>query len=238
MVIGHGFQFIRQPLVAAKLLDDDHDFDISEFLTGYYRRVDMQPVRSYKLSKEAFKIYQNIYDQLEQQRVNHPEHGLRAVYSKMEGQIGRFALNLHILHEIESGKSHSEISEVIPPEIILKAVDLANFYLNELYQLHKDAKAELGDLEARLKKVLDFAIEKKSVTANDVTRKFKFCKSNTQAKQILKELELLNKGSIVIEGRSFKFNSNPNSNPCNNEFYILKPIPNKEFGEKYKHKKK
>ncbi len=135
------FLFVNQPLVAATLSDDDGQFvEIRDRLTGVYRQIDQLPEMEYRLSRPAFKRYQQIYNQLEKLRVTHPRAGMRAVYSKMEGYIGRLALNLHVLWEIASGKACP--AEEIPPFILEMAIALAKFYVGQVRLIHSFSDEE------------------------------------------------------------------------------------------------
>jgi DNA primase catalytic core len=135
------FLFVNQPLVAATLSDDDGQFvEIRDRITGFYRQIDQLPEMEYRLSRPAFKRYQRIYNQLEKLRVTHPKAGMRAVYSKMEGYIGRLALNLHVLWEIASGKACPE--EEIPLYIMEMAINLAKFYIGQIKLVHSFSDEE------------------------------------------------------------------------------------------------
>jgi hypothetical protein len=135
------FLFVNQPLAMATLSDDDGQFvQIRDRITGFYRQIDQLPEMEYHLSRPAFKRYQQIYHQLEKLRVTHPRAGMRAVYSKMEGYIGRLALNLHVLWEVASGKACPE--EEIPLFIMEMAIDLAKFYIGQVKLVHSFSDEE------------------------------------------------------------------------------------------------
>lgn len=135
------FLFVNQPLQAATLHDDDGmAVQISDRLTDFYRRIDQLPVMEYRLSPQAFKRYQKIYNQLERLRVTHPQSGMAAVYSKMEGYIGRLALNLHVLWELDAGKACP--NEEIPLFIMEMAISLAKFYMGQVKLMHANADEE------------------------------------------------------------------------------------------------
>ncbi len=135
------FLFVNQPLESATLSDDDGQFvQIRDRITGFYRRIDRLPEMEYRLSRPAFKRYQCIYNQLEQLRVTHPRAGMRAVYSKMEGYIGRLALNLHVLWEVASGKACPD--EEIPLFIMEMAIELAKFYIGQVKLVHSFSDEE------------------------------------------------------------------------------------------------
>jgi len=135
------FLFVNQPLESATLSDDDGQFvQIRDRITGFYRQIDRLPEMEYRLSRPAFQRYQCIYNQLEKLRVTHPRAGMRAVYSKMEGYIGRLALNLHVLWEVASGKACPD--EEIPLFIMEMAIELAKFYIGQVKLVHSFSDEE------------------------------------------------------------------------------------------------
>jgi hypothetical protein len=159
------FLFVNQPLAAATLADDDGGgFDLTERLLDYYRAIDRLPAREYRLSREAFKRYQPVYNQLERLRVSHPSPGMRAVYSKMEGYIGRLAINLHILHELSSGKTLPD--EEIPLQHIDRAIALAKFYIGQVKLIHANCAADLGEMAPHLAKVVELSKRMDATTGN------------------------------------------------------------------------
>jgi len=135
------FLFVEQPLEASILHDDDGmAYQISDRLLHFYRLIDRLPEMEYRLSRKAFKRYQEIYNQLERLRVTHPKSGMAAVYSKMEGYIGRLALNLHVLWELDAGKECP--SEEISLSTMEMAIGLAKFYMGQVRLLHANADDE------------------------------------------------------------------------------------------------
>lgn len=135
------FLFVNQPLAAAELDDDDdYSIDINERIADFYRKIDRLPEMEYRLSHQAYKRYQPVYNQLERLRVTHPNPGMRAVYSKMEGYIGRIAINLHVLWELAAGKQCPD--KEISLFIMEKAIDLAKFYIGQVRLIHANADDE------------------------------------------------------------------------------------------------
>jgi hypothetical protein len=129
------FLYVQQPLAASFLRDDDGSaVDIVDLLAGIYRKLHSTPARQYTLSREAFKLYQPYYNRLEQMRVTHTNPGMRATYSKAEGYTGRLALNLHVLHELSTGKSTPSIE--IPVERMRQAIALMNFFIGQTRLLY------------------------------------------------------------------------------------------------------
>jgi hypothetical protein len=135
------FLFVNQPLAFAPLGDDDGQaVSIRERIADFYRQIERIPEMEYRLSRAAFKRYQPMHDHLERLRVTHSQPGMRAVYSKMKGIIGRLALNLHVLWEIDAGKVCP--SEEIPKNIMDMAIALAKFYIGQVKLIHADSDDE------------------------------------------------------------------------------------------------
>jgi uncharacterized membrane protein YgcG len=135
------FLFVNQPLVAATLSDKDgRAVRIRDRIADFYRQIDQFPEMEYCLSHDAFKRYQPVYNQLERLRVTHPQPGMRAVYSKMEGYIGRLALNLHVMWELSSGKACPD--EEIPLFIMEMAINLAKFFIGQVRLVHSFSDEE------------------------------------------------------------------------------------------------
>jgi len=148
------FLFAIQPLQAAVM--DAHDemtVQISDRITQFYRQIDRLPEMEYRLSSEALERYANIYNQLEQLRVTHAHSGMAAVYSKMEGYIGRLALNLHVLWELAAGKDCP--SAEIPLYIMEMAIQLARFYMGQVKVIH--ANSDDDSLPSHILKMIELS---------------------------------------------------------------------------------
>jgi DNA primase catalytic core len=135
------FLFVNQPLSFAPLGDDNGQaVSIRDRIADFYRQIERIPEMEYRLSRAAFKRYQPMHDQLERLRVTHPKPGMRAVYSKMKGLVGRLALNLHTLWELDSGKACPD--EEIPLFAMEMAIALAKFYIGQIKLIHADSDDE------------------------------------------------------------------------------------------------
>ncbi|MBD2336154.1 DUF3987 domain-containing protein [Calothrix sp. FACHB-156] len=207
------FLFVSQPLAASELPDDDRGIDFKELLAGCYRRIASLPKQQYTLSRAAFKRYQPVYKQLEQLRVNHSQPGMRAIYSKMEGAIGRLALNLHAI-EIAMDGSRNDLNisrndaiarTEISLEAMNKAIALAEFYIEQIKAIHADSRADKGELPALLAKLLEYANTKGVLTPLEATRKFNAIKTSPQALEHFRELESMGYGAVEKQKRNWVF---------------------------------
>ncbi|MEM6752724.1 MAG: DUF3987 domain-containing protein [Cyanobacteria bacterium P01_C01_bin.38] len=157
------FLFVQQPLVASELPDEEEGgIDITNLIAGIYRKLTLVPATEYRLSKEAFKLYQPWYNELEQKRVNDPIPGLRAAYSKAEGYTGRLALNLHVLHELSLGVTPSP---EIPVERMREAIKIMKFFLGQTKRFY----SQFDDgIAPQITKILELSNRKGWLKAKDV----------------------------------------------------------------------
>jgi hypothetical protein len=133
--------------------DDGMAVQISDRITQFYRQIDRLPEMEYHLSSKAFKRYQGVYKQLERLRVTHAHSGMAAVYSKMEGYIGRLALNLHVLWELAEGKDCP--SAEIPLHIMEMAIQLSRFYMGQVKVIH--ANSDDDNLPSHILKMIELS---------------------------------------------------------------------------------
>ncbi|MBD2616257.1 DUF3987 domain-containing protein [Nostoc punctiforme FACHB-252] len=202
-----------QPNVPSTLEDDiPLGVNITDYLAGLYRRIHNLPVIKYKLSHQAFKLYQPFYNRLEQLRVSHPLPGLRAVYAKAEGYVGRLAMNLHVLHELECNRTPDS---VIPVERMREAIELMKFFIGQVRLIH--ASVEDGDsIAPHIQKVIELSKRKQLggetgwIKAKDVqlnsTRSQR--PSPNEARNWMSQAASLGYGSLKGEGIRLEFKAN------------------------------
>ncbi|PIG93725.1 DUF3987 domain-containing protein [Gloeocapsopsis sp. IPPAS B-1203] len=206
------FLLINQPRRIAKLPDEDSsdsNIDIVEELKWFYKRIDRQPVLELKLSREAFKLYQEYYNQLEQHKF-HSYGALANVYAKHEGLTGRLALNLHVLFELDKQPKNQfiygvDIDTTVSGETMAKAIKLSMFYINEFKAMFSSLREELAPELVRILEVC----EKKggSISARDVIRSYDKQKGVTTKEVVsrFEQLAKLNYGTLSKAGRTITF---------------------------------
>ena len=199
------FMFVNQPLTASVMSSDGGSFDLTSMLADLYGKVSqLQPVE-YVPEREAFEFYCNIYNELEQRRVTDPMPAMAAVWGKTQGRIGKLATNLHVIHELMSGRNPEQF---IPKARFVEATQIALFSVQQVFSLY----AELGGIEAiaaHLAKVIAISQKKGGwVKARDVQLAWNY-KVRPRANEVrswFRELEAMSKGSTRGEGRSTEFN--------------------------------
>ena len=209
------FLWVNQPLTAATLQDDDGgNIDITDLLAGLYRRVCALPVIKYTLSREGFKLYQKVYSRLEQLRVNCPDPGLRAVYSKLSGQFGRLIANCHIIHELAAGQE--VLLEEIPLERVKQGVRLINFFMDQVKILRSDSDAAKGELPDILKKIIQLSQRLGKIKAKQVQQNYESIKlTPDKIRDAFLELEVMGYGVTNGKGNRLEWEYNPDSRPSN-----------------------
>lgn len=207
------FLFVNQPRRVATLPDDDESgIDITEAIAWYYNKIAKLPAATYTLSKAAFKQFQSYYNWLEQAKANSCP-ALANVYAKHEGLTGRLALNLHVLHQValmprQEIYNVTNIDTEISEEVMLKAIQLSQFYINEFKLVLADITSNLDPL---LVKVLKCAEKNKVVAARDIILSSgKTNRPKTEdVRNAFKKLATLGYGSITGEGSTLKFQHEP-----------------------------
>jgi len=206
------FIFVNQPLAAATLFDDDSRYEIGDLLAALYRRVNALPKRRYTLDNQAYKKFRHLYNNvLEPERVKNSNPGLRAVYGKTAGRIGRLALNLHVINELVGTDRRTPLDE-IGVETMEKAIKLTSFYTDQIKLIHANAQAEQGALAPNLAAVVRRSEEIGWVKARDVQmygHEHKQTSPNTIREWFL-QLESLGYGTCQGRGNRLEFRKNPN----------------------------
>lgn len=155
------FLWVIIPLKALRLPEDDTTFQLS-FLKDLYADARTLAPQNYRFAFDAQALFDQYHWKLEQQRVSHPQQGMRAAIAKMEGYTARIAMLLHILWELEAGKK--EPSPYIPKQRVMAAIQLSEFYLSQVTLIHCDGAAALGEgnlapkLSAILTKLQQFGV--------------------------------------------------------------------------------
>lgn len=200
------FLFCIQPLQASRLLKSSA-YDInSELINPLYHRIDQLPRMTYHFDPSAQDFYERQYDKLEQLRVTHPEPAMRAVYSKMEGTIGRLAMNLHVIHEL-LGREAAAISQAIPKVRVVEASKLAKFFISQVRLIHATARANEGELAPNLAAIVERSRKVGEISARDIKRLVRAFRDSSvqEIRSTFRQLESMGYGECVGEGSHMRF---------------------------------
>lgn len=193
------------PLKALRLPSDDTTFQLA-FLKDLYQRARKLEPQDYRFAFDAQAMYDNFHWQLELERVAHPRPGMRAALAKMEGYTARLALVLHLIWELEAGKT--EPSRFIPRERVRAAIGLAKFYLSQVTLIHSEGAVALdeGGLSHRLSAILDKLKQFGELTARKLQAAISWLRKEPPGKlrNDLIELAKLGYGKTVGKGNRLK----------------------------------
>ena len=206
------FIFVNQPNAASEMRADGGSYDLTELLADLYRKVDELPARTYRLSPKAFKLFCNSYNRLEQLRVSERLEGMKSVWGKSEGRIGKLAVNLHVISSLMNGQTPSE---EIPEEIVRAALKLTKYYAQQVQSLYTQF-SDPDSIAPHLTNVIQMAQRKDDwLKASDVylsiTKKHR--PSGETVRQWFGELVLMGKGEVRGSGRSLQFRVFSDKNP-------------------------
>lgn len=206
------FLFVNQPDAASEMKADGGKYDLNELLVDLYRKVDALPATDYRLSPKAFKLFCKSYSRLEQLRVSERLEGMKSVWGKSEGRIGKLAVNLHVISSLMNGQTPSE---EIPEEIVRAALKLTKYYAQQVQSLYTQF-SDPDSIAPHLTNVIQMAQRKDDwLKASDVylsiTKKHR--PSGETVRQWFGELVLMGKGEIKGSGRSLQFRVFSDKNP-------------------------
>ena len=193
------------PLKALKLPRTDTKFQLA-FLKSLYGNTRQLAPQQYRFDSQAQQLYDNFHWQLEQRRVVHPQPGMRAAISKMEGYTARLALVLHLIWELEAG--HTTPSLLIPSARVEAAISLAEFFLSQVTLIHSEGCAAkgMGGLTPRLNAILNKLEQFGELTARKLQSATSWLRKEKPDKirQDLIELANLGYGELVGTGNRLK----------------------------------
>jgi hypothetical protein len=193
------------PLKALRLPRADTKFQLA-FLKSLYQNIRSLAPQQYRFDAEAQQLYDNFHWQLEQRRVAHPQPGMRAAISKMEGYTARLALVLHLIWELEAG--HATPSLLIPSARVTSAIALAEFFLSQVTLIHSEGCAAkgMGGLTPRLNAILNKLEQFGELTARKLQSAISWLRKEKPDKirQDLIELAKLGYGKLVGTGNRLK----------------------------------
>jgi CRISPR-associated protein Cmr3 len=198
------FSWTIMPIQPAPFFEGATTYDISELLLKVYKQLESFTVRTYRLSSEAKDAFRQRFNQLDELRMKEPRQGLRAVYGKMKGDLGVFALLLHCLNAAIDGR---EPEGTIALDTIEASIALTKYFTSQVKLIHSEGDAANGDLSVIYEKLVTLSNRKGWLRAKDVQdshRLFKNMKPET-IRNHFKELEAIGFGATQGTGAKLQW---------------------------------
>jgi hypothetical protein len=149
-------------------LTEDEDEEVSDrfdaMLMNLYLKLGALPERTYRLSKEAFRILQFYQHQLIDWAIADPHEGMKAAYPKLQSYASRLALWLHLVNEVLAGR---EPGVFIDAHTMSMAVDLTHFYLAQIRLIYAINSTQ-QELEGSYLKIKQLINKRPGVTIREI----------------------------------------------------------------------
>jgi hypothetical protein len=185
---------------------------LSEKLPPMYQWLDTLPEGEVKLSVEADRYYDKLYEQIGEQAINTAMPAIRAWMFKLPGQLLRIALGLHL---IECYHDQNRPLWVLQKDTLERAVLFAQYYRSTFHIIQTTA-VDTDDISAILLQIWDKAVTRypEGISVRDAYRDIKAIQYRAKdtgravaayTADLFGKLQQMGKGSVVKNGRSIKF---------------------------------
>ncbi len=165
------FLMVVQPTVEAPMLPDwgtKRSISLSDELAILYANIADLPAQTYTLSQDAYNLFRDFRQELEQMRCDKSVSPLQAHFAgKNQGTVARIALNLHVIWSVASGK--------IPPteigiESIARAISIVKFCIGQIELIGCEVH-EGQNVPTKILKLIELGKHTPSVMVREVQRK-------------------------------------------------------------------
>lgn len=193
---------------------------LSEKLPPMYQWLDTLPEGRIKLSIEADKYYDKLYETIGEQAFNTAMPAIRAWMFKLPAQLLRIALGLHL---IECYHDCNRPLWTLQKDTLERAVLVAQYYRSAFHIIQTTA-AKTDDLSAILLQIWDKAVTRhpEGISVRDAYRDIKAIKYRAKdanrpiaayTAELFNKLAEMGKGAVVQNGRLVKFVANATPSP-------------------------
>jgi hypothetical protein len=177
-----------------------------------YQWLDALPEGKIKLSLEADRYYDKIYEEIGEQAINTPMPAIRAWMFKLPSQLLRIALGLHL---IECYHDANRPIWTLQKDTLERAVLFAQYYRSQ-FQTVQTTAADTDDISAILLQIWDKALTRhpEGISTRDAYREIKAIQYRAKdagrpvsayTADLFSKLEQMGKGTVSKIGRQIKF---------------------------------
>lgn len=215
------FLLVQQPISPSFMESDGGSINIDELIFSLYEKINENKLpEPYRLEKQAFEQFRDFYNWCEKKRTQYnTPPGVRALYGKAEGRVGKIALNLHA---IQYAMSESEDNKIISLETMKAAIALNHFFISQTLAIRGELNNEDQgtNLSGLLPKVIRIAERKgDTISASEVNQSLSKNEreSAEKIKEKFRELEQLGYGETIGGNRTLKFKLGKLGNPTEDQ---------------------
>jgi hypothetical protein len=146
------FMFVTVPTAPAYIKPDRRKpVDLLEYLEGLYRRISEQRPQRHNLSDDAYKIFVEVYNSCEAQKMKGNPPAIQYQINKLPGKIAKIALVLHYLLSVVQNPDQP-VPEIVEMRTMQLAIDWGNYQINQCEAIyHSFDNSEIAPL---LEKIL------------------------------------------------------------------------------------
>lgn len=237
------FIFCQLPKILTLLDINAQKIDITPAFSHIYESLDSLPPEHYHFSSLALEKFLNAVNGYKKLAFNEQKPALRNVYEKIQESIGKLALNLHIVWNLANQITPSL---TIPEDIVDMAIELADFFVNEVKSLQAVMADDLPSHYARILSVATDWISVGKLRAAAFNTKTRQDYPTTRINEVCSELVDKGYGEIrysirgSIEFRAFNRDSrltkidsvDSSLTKIDSIVNPVKPLPDKDYSMK------
>jgi hypothetical protein len=202
------FLFVHQPPTIKQLPDRGAGkIHINDLLAANYQRIDQLPAMSYRLTDDAYKLFQEQDWRYKLEYQAETSQAMRAYLGKAAGKVGKIAVNLHVLDWATSNDSLLP-SEEVSRDTIARAIRITDMAIEQIRSLYAGVAVDnYSSIASHLATVLDNLDRRGSLTPRDVATTFarKYGANTATIREWFRELDAMGLATLEITGkRSWK----------------------------------
>ena len=200
--------------------------NLTPMLTDLYRQFDRLPVAFYDLSRPAREKFLAAANRLKKESESEQRPAMRNVLIKARGLTGRLALNLHLINSLFNSITPSL---EIGGKIIDAAIELTEFYVNQVRGMYTKLSDDLPSAYARILAVATDWITPNNARKKAFSGKTKTEYPSTRITEIFRELSDKGYGEVRVTTRgSIEFRALKGDNLIP----PVEPLPDKDYNLK------
>jgi hypothetical protein len=198
------FMFVTVPTAPAYIKPDRRKpVDLLEYLEGLYRRISEQRPQRHYLSDDAYKIFVEVYNSCEAQKMKGNPPAIQYQINKLPGKIAKIALVLHYLLSLVNNPDQP-VPEMVEVRTMQLAIDWGNYQINQCEAIYNSF--DNSEIAPLLEKILA-KTPPTGITANQLKRAVWGLreKSISEINDLIQMLVEVGHGHTETHNKGFRF---------------------------------